>query len=157
MADSDSDQDYTIEQADSGASNCHPVQCSALRVGGHVVMRNRPCRITDMATSKTGKHGHAKCVIVGVDIFTGKKYEMISPSTHNVMVPTVTRTEYTLCSIDDGFCSLMTEDGTTRDDLKVPEGEIGEQIQELFDEGKELTINVLSAMGESAIVAFKKV
>lgn len=49
-----------------------------------------------MSTSKTGKHGHAKCAFVAVDIFTGKKMEDLSPSSHNVDVPHVSRTDYTL-------------------------------------------------------------
>jgi translation initiation factor 5A len=42
----------------------------------------------------------------------------------------------------------MTTDGTAKDDVKVPEGDLGKQIQTGFDEGKELIITVVSAMGE---------
>ena len=73
--------DETFEQVSSGASQSYPQQASALRKNGFVLLKGFPCKIVDMSTSKTGKHGHAKVNIVGVDIFTGKKYEDICPST----------------------------------------------------------------------------
>ena len=64
--------------------------------------------MADVSTSKTGKHGHAKCAFVAIDIFTGKKMEDLSPSSHNVDVPHVSRLDYTLLDItDDGFVSAL--------------------------------------------------
>ena len=33
---------------------------------------------------------------------------------------------------DDGFLSLMNDDGDTKDDVRMPDGEIGEKINKLF-------------------------
>ncbi|KAL1921549.1 uncharacterized protein VTP21DRAFT_11265 [Calcarisporiella thermophila] len=150
------EHDHDFESASAGASETFPMQCSALRKNGYVVIKNRPCKIVDMSTSKTGKHGHAKVNLVGIDIFTGRKYEDISPSTHNMEVPNVKRAEYTLIDIDGGFLSLMDQEGNTKDDVKLPEGDLGDKIQADFDDGKELLITVQYAMGEEAAISYKE-
>ena len=83
-----------VDYADAEASQTQPVQASALRKNGHVLMKGYPCKIVDMSSSKTEKHGHAKVHMVGLDVFTGKKYEEISPSSHKLQVPNVSRAEY---------------------------------------------------------------
>ncbi|SCU88143.1 LAMI_0D08944g1_1 [Lachancea mirantina] len=150
------EEEHTFETVDAGSSLTYPMQCSALRKNGFVVIKGRPCKIVDMSTSKTGKHGHAKVHLVALDIFTGKKLEDLSPSTHNMEVPNVKRTEFQLLDIDDGFLSLMTMDGDTKDDVRAPEGELGDAIQASFDEGKDLMVTIISAMGEEAAVSFKE-
>ncbi|KAF9881364.1 ubiquitin ribosomal fusion protein [Colletotrichum karsti] len=133
------------------------MQCSALRKNGHVVIKGRPCKIIDMSTSKTGKHGHAKVHLVATDIFTGKKLEDLSPSTHNMDVPHVRRKEYQLLDIsDDGFLSLMGDEGI-KDDVRVPEGEIGEKINKLFKvDEKDTLVTIQTAMGEEAAIEAKE-
>ena len=69
-----------------------------------------PSQVVDVSTSKTGKHGHAKCHFVAIDIFTGKKMEDLCPSSHNAEVPHVNRADLSLLSIDDeGFVSTIAE------------------------------------------------
>merc|ERR1712230_272070 len=156
MAD-DAQHEHTFESADAGASATYPMQCSALRKNGFVVIKGRPCKIVDMSTSKTGKHGHAKVHLVALDIFTDKKLEDLSPSSHNMTSPVVNRADYQLLSIDDeGFCSLMLDDGGTKDDLKCPDNEIGAGIKEMVDKEKEPIVTVVSAMGEEHILSFKE-
>ncbi|KAK5787845.1 hypothetical protein VI817_010342 [Penicillium citrinum] len=134
------------------------MQCSALRKNGHVVIKGRPCKIVDMSTSKTGKHGHAKVHIVAIDIFTGKKLEDLSPSTHNMDVPNVGRKEYQLLDItDDDFLSLMKDDGDTKDDVKVPDNEVGQRIVKMFrEEEKDVNVIIQTAMGEEVAIEAKE-
>ncbi|KAL4961298.1 Eukaryotic translation initiation factor eIF-5A [Aspergillus stella-maris] len=152
------EHDITFESADAGASATYPMQCSALRKNGFVVIKGRPCKIVDMSTSKTGKHGHAKVHLVALDIFTQKKYEDLSPSTHNMDVPNVTRREYQLLDVsEDGFLSLMDDNGNTKDDVKVPEGDVGDRINKMFTEdGKDCNVVILTSMGEQACMEVKE-
>jgi translation initiation factor 5A len=146
----DEHHDVHFESTDSGASMTFPMQAGNIRKNGFIVIKGRPCKVVDVSTSKTGKHGHAKCNFTALDIFTNKKLEDLQPSSHNCDVPNVTRTEFTLIDIsDDGFVSLMTDSGDTKDDLSLPKGtddleKLAQQIQADFDEGKEVVVTVLS-------------
>ena len=97
----------------------------------YAMIKGKPCKVAEVTTSKTGKHGHAKAHIVALDIFTGKKYEDLCPTSHNIDCPFVKRTEYQLLTADakTGEVSLLLEDGNTKDDLNLPTfvkiGEIG--------------------------------
>lgn len=101
------------------------------------------------------------------------KQEDICPSTHNMDVPNVFRNEFQLVShvqlvyllyltlssqvnIDDGFLNLMTTDGTPKDDVRVPEGDLGKQIQGDFDDGKDVLVTIVSAMGEEQAISAKE-
>lgn len=145
-----------FETGDAGASQTFPQQCSSLRKNGYVCMKNRACKIVEMSTSKTGKHGHAKVHLVGLDLFTGKKYEDICPSTHNMLVPHVKRKDYLLVEIEtDGSLSLMEDDGHLKTDLNCPSNELGKEIKERYENGESLTLTVMTAMDEEQVVGYK--
>lgn len=116
-------------------------------------------KVSAVSTSKTGKHGHAKCNFTAIDIFTGKKYEDIIPSTHTAHVPFVVRKEYSLVDISaDDFCSLMDDEGNCREDVKLPDypDNYAREIKTAFESGKSLAVSVLSAMGHDQIIAMKE-
>merc|ERR1711915_1000990 len=105
-----------------------------------------------------GKHGHAKAHIVAIDIFTGKKMEDLCPTSHNLDVPFVKRTEYQLLTADyeTGEVSLLEENGDTKDDLNLPtfvtvgeptddDKKLVEDLKKAEDEGKTITAIVQSA------------
>jgi translation initiation factor 5A len=98
---------------------------------------------------------------MALDIFTGKKYEDIIPSTHNADVPFVKSKEYTLMDIsEDDFVSLMDEDGEIREDVKLPPfpDNFAREIKQKFTDAGDKTyaVQVLSAMGHDQIIAIKE-
>ncbi|GLJ12538.1 hypothetical protein SUGI_0193120 [Cryptomeria japonica] len=155
-----SDEEHHFDhKADAGASKTFPQQAGTIRKNGYVVIKGRPCKVVEVSTSKTGKHGHAKCHFVAIDIFNGKKLEDIVPSSHNCDVPEVTRTDYQLIDVsEDGFVSLLTDSGDTKDDLRLPTDEqLLSTIKDGFAEGKDLILTVMHAMGEEQICAVKDI
>merc|ERR1712159_205628 len=151
-----SDFEEEFEQSGSDASLTYPKQCSALRKNEFVMIKGHACKIVDMSTSKTGKHGHAKVHMVTLDIFDGKKYEDVCPSTHNMECPIVKRTEYQLIDMDDeGFVTLMDDNGETRDDLQCTDPEVNKQIREKVDAGEDALVCVLKAIGQEMIMSMK--
>jgi translation initiation factor 5A len=90
------------------------------------------------------------------DIFTGQELEITVGSSQTCDVPNVRRFEYQLVNIDDGYLNLMPVDGPSKDDLKLPDGELGKKIEEAFKAGTDLLVTVISAMNEEMAVSFKE-
>ena len=151
-----SDEDFAA--AGAGASDTYPLEAGQIKKGGYIMIKGHPCKVTNVSTSKTGKHGHAKCNFTALDIFTNKKYEDIVPSSHSTTVPFVTRADYQLLDIgDDGELSLMEDSGDTKDDVNLPPDEtLAEEIKAAFDEGTDCLLNVVSACGQEQVMGWKK-
>jgi len=89
--------------------------------------------------------------MVAIDIFDKKKYEDICPSTHNMQVPNVTRKEYQLLDVEDGFLSLMDDGGDVRSDIKADD----DLLKEIEALGDGAMVTVLSAMGRDKAISCK--
>ena len=76
-------------------------------------------------------------------------------------MPNIARAEYTLLDInDEGFLTLMMENGDTREDLKLPTGtedadKLAEMIKEAMAASQEVLLTVLKAMNEEQVSSMK--
>ena len=152
------EHDEEVEVTASGASLTIPSQVGSLKKNGYCLIKGHPCRIVDMSVAKVGKHGSAKAKITGIEVFNGNKYEEIHPTSHNIDVPVIVREDWTLVDISrDKYASLMNDAGETKEDLKIPDDEIGEKMQNLLDSGATVSATVLKAMGREKIVDCKEI
>ncbi|KAL1495464.1 hypothetical protein AB1Y20_016830 [Prymnesium parvum] len=161
----DEDNNETFETADAGSSHTYPMEGGQIRKGGHIMIKGRPCKVSDVSTSKTGKHGHAKCHFVAIDIFTGKKMEDLVPSSHTTSVPFVKKEEFQCMDVDDdGFVTVLSANGETRSDLKLPvemqpeppgARELSDKIKQLLADEADFYVIVQSACGHEQIMDIK--
>jgi len=45
---------------------------------------------------------------------------------------------------DDGYLCLMADNGELREDLKIPDGDLGTQLRADYESGKELLVSIFS-------------
>eukprot|EP00939_MAST-03C_sp_MAST-3C-sp1_P002827 g2827.t1 len=153
--------DFSVESSDAGSALTVPKRAGEVRKGSYIIVKEKPCKVIEVTTSKTGKHGHAKAKIVGIDIFTGKKYVDVCPTSHNMLEPVITNEEWQLTDIDrDNMLSLMNMAGVMKNDLGLPtkDGEATELAEEVIKKFRALSsdrslyVTVCKAMGTEQIV-----
>jgi len=155
-----SDSEYVIEAADAGASATIPMEAGQIKKGGFIMIKGKPCKVLSISVSKTGKHGHAKCNFLAVDIFTGKKLEDMVPSSHGTTVPVVTRSDWEIIDIgEDGELTLMDEGGNQKTDINLPDvpAEMAQEIRDAWADGEnQVSCTVQAAVGIEQVISFKK-
>lgn len=85
------------------------MQASNVKKGHFAMLGGRPCKILEVKTSKTGKHGHAKANITGTCILTGVKKQEVHPASHSITGYTPERTEYQVIGMADGVLECLDE------------------------------------------------
>merc|ERR1712100_583868 len=89
--------DNEFEAGESYGSINSVGEAGRMKPGSLLIMKDTfPCKVTAFATAKPGKHGSAKAMITGKDIFTDKQYEETFGTGDNIPVPIVKKKEYQL-------------------------------------------------------------
>ncbi|GMI27741.1 hypothetical protein TeGR_g14842 [Tetraparma gracilis] len=80
-------QQQQQEPVACGEGEIEYLQASELRKGNLVLLGGRVCKVTDLSTSKTGKHGHAKVQITAKVANTGKNVTDSITSQNKAEIP----------------------------------------------------------------------
>lgn len=146
--DEDQDQDQNEEHRTTFAS------VNDLHKGCYVMMKGGfPCKVVEVARSKQGKHGSAKVSITALDIFTGRKYEDLYPSSKNVEVPEVMKIELEVQAIENNRLVVkQLKDGKPHVPVALPDDEMGEKIKSLMTAQANIVVQLQCAMGKEKIV-----
>ena len=130
-----------FEKGDAGGTITKLVEAGRAKPGSLIMLKDQfPCKVTAFSTAKPGKHGSAKAMITGKDIFTDKQYEETFGTGDMTPAPEVAKTEYNCIAVDGDFLQLMTPEGELKEDIKLPTEEhlkdIVKGINRIVDAGK---------------------
>ena len=109
------------------------VSVGGLKKGDTIIIDDAPCKITDTATSRPGKHGHAKVNLTAVGILDGKKRQMVLPGHDRVEAPIIEKKSAQILSVSGNNASVMDMETYETFDMEIPEELKGE-----VKEGKEV-------------------
>ena len=146
-----SDNDF--EQGVSGALTTELKEAGRMKPGSLVMLKDAfPCRVTGFSTAKPGKHGSAKAMITGKDIFTDKQYEETFGTGDMIQAPIVVKVEYNCLCVDDGVLQLLTAEGEMKEDNNLPtEAHLKDTvatINRILDEGKKECLVTIQRWGD---------
>lgn len=119
-----------------------------IKQGRYIMIDEIPCRVADIETSKSGKHGGAKMRITGIGVFDGQKKVLLSPGDSEVEVPIIDRKNAQIMSVSGKTAQVMDSQTYEIYDIEVPEELLPGAVA-----GKEAEI--LEAMGRKKIERIK--
>lgn len=105
----------------------------SLRAGRYIVYDNETYIVKTVQTSKTGKHGHAKCRIEAVGLLNDKKIIKVMPAQDNIETPVIEKNSAQVLAIQDGKANVMDLQSYETFDLDIPE-----DLKEKIAEGSEI-------------------
>ncbi|VVB83651.1 Translation initiation factor 5A [uncultured archaeon] len=96
------------------------INATEAKVGTNIIVDGEPCTIKKIDTSKTGKHGHAKCRIEAVGIISEQKKVFVIPGHDRLEIPLVEKRKGQVLSVGDKV-SLMDLENFETLEVDCPE------------------------------------
>jgi len=133
-----------------------PIEAHEIKKGHYVILSGRPCKVDKAVFTKTGKHGHMKGNIIGIDVLTGKKYNDVIPGHHPMTEFKIFKADYQVIGIDGNEISGLDESGIQQKVTLNTDTEMYKKLDADFDEEKTLVITIVRAPVEISKDNFKE-
>ena len=91
----------------------------SLQKGSYIIIDGVACRVVDTATSRPGKHGHAKVNLMASGLIDGKKRNLVLPGHDNVEVPIIEKKDAQVLSVTGDVASCMDMESFETIELKL--------------------------------------
>lgn len=101
---------------------------TSLKKGDFVLMDGIACRVSNVQTSRPGKHGHAKVRIEGIGLIDEKKRQMLAPG-HEVEVPIIEKKNAQVLAVSGTKAQVMDMETYETFDLQIP-GELKGEVHD---------------------------
>ena len=109
------------------------VSVGSLKKGDTIIIDDAPCKIMDTATSRPGKHGHAKVNLMAVGLLDGKKRNVVMPGHDKVEAPIVEKKSAQILSVSGNKANVMDVESYETFEMDIPE-----ELQGQVHEGNEV-------------------
>ncbi len=111
------------------------VSVGSLKKGDTIIIDGAPCKITDTATSRPGKHGHAKVNLMAAGLLDGKKRNVVMPGHDRVEVPIIEKKSAQVLSISGIIANVMDTETFETFEMEIPEemrADVREGVEVLY-------------------------
>lgn len=93
----------------------------SLQVGNYCIIDDTACTVTNIQTSRPGKHGHAKVRLDAVGMVDGRKRQIVMPGHDEINVPVIGKRNAQVLSIAGESAQVMDSETYETFDMAIPE------------------------------------
>lgn len=111
------------------------VSVGGLKKGDTIIIDEAPCKITDVAISRPGKHGHAKVNLTAVGVLDNKKRNIVLPGHDKIDVPIIEKKSAQILSMVGNKANVMDTETYETFEMDIPEelqGQVHEGVEVLY-------------------------